>query len=417
SGGADLDAAAALVGARMPRATLLAAVRRLADQSLLVVRHGTGPARYHLLETVRQFAFERLQEDDHGPLLRERHVAHYLALAESCCGEFTRSGEGLGPWARIDAERDNMLRAADACTSNDVADAGATGLRLLAALRRYWTARGLANLGAEYSLLALDRARGLAPSLRYRQLLGSTVYMLWWTGRFDAALSRAHELEHLATAAGDTHTLVLAHLELGTIHRRLGDEALGRAYFEATCRMALEASDRHLYGDALVRLGHLAMQRGSFDEARRHFDDALPVRRESRYAWRSAGSLMYGGYTATRMGDAPRARELLREAAIVLRRVGSVQFELFMLDFAAALAALEKQWTPVVRLSGALHRLQPLTGPVLQDDAERQRQQALRQARAVLGAKAFDAAWARGTASDLAAALDFATRWLEAGAP
>lgn len=415
SGGCDLDAASALIGPAPPRVAVIAALSRLAEQSLLSVQHGSGPARYHLLETVRQFAFERLQERSKGPDLRARHVAHYLALAEECARQFAVNGEGAGPMSRLDAERDNLLRAIDACAHDDVPDAAVMEIRLLGALRRYWTSRGLANLGLGLSLTALGHAATLSATPGYRMLLAAAAYLLWWTGRNDEALARARELESLAMAAGDTSDLVLALMEQGTALRRLGRVDEGLQQLSAACRLALESGDRRLHGDALVRLGHQALYRGRLVEAARRFDEALPVRRSTGHAWRIVGVLLYSGCVQARLGDAARARALLSEAARLLPRVDSVQYELFLLEFALPLAALEGQWDVVAQVGANLHRMEPMSGPALLEDAQIQRAAALERARTALGEPGFAAAWARGRGSDLAQAVAFVNGWLGVG--
>jgi tetratricopeptide (TPR) repeat protein len=307
-----------------------------------------------------------------------------------------------------------MLRALDVCLQGDVADAAASGLRLVAALRRYWTARGLASMGADLSLAALDNAAALSSTSTYRLLLSSAIYMLWWSGRLEEALARALELERLAEEANDSEDVALAHMELGTIHRRLGRDDEGHSHFLRACAIALDAGNQRLYGDALVRLGHLALFRGRYEEALRHYEQALPVRRSSGHGWRIVGALQYAGLAAVHVGDAARAREHLREASILLGRVGSVQFDLFMLDFTVALAVLERDWVVVVRLGGVLHGVQPLAGPPLRMDEDRQRVQDLQRAKAELGDEAFDNAWAVGLATDLPDALVFIAGWLQA---
>jgi non-specific serine/threonine protein kinase len=412
SGGCDLQAAAALTSPEMEPSVLLSGLARLADLSLLTVRHGAGNARYFILETVRQFAFERLQERDGAPALRVRHLKHYLELAEACAEEFSCTGEGARPMERIDIERDNLLRAIDACFHDEVPDAVASGLRLVAGLRRYWTARGMANRGAEFSLTALDRAAALSSTATYRSLLGSTVYMLWWSGRLEEALTRALELQRLSELANDRDRLALAHLELGTIHRRLGREDEGQWHFQRARSVALEAGNQCLYGDALVRLGHSALFRGRYEEAQRLYEEAMPARRSSGHGWRIVGVLQYAGVAAVHMSDAARARVYLREASAVLKRIGSVQFDLFMLDFAIALAVLERHWALVARLGGVLQRLQPLKGPPLRLGEGGRRVEDLECARTALGAEAFDDAWRLGLATDLSHALTFIDGWL-----
>ncbi|HSV46080.1 MAG TPA: winged helix-turn-helix domain-containing protein, partial [Ramlibacter sp.] len=132
--GCDLEAAAALVQPQQSRTWLLAALSRLAEQSLLLVQHGRGPARYYLLETVRQFSLERLQNATLAAGLRARLVTYYLALTETAAREYGAEGAGRQPHGRIDCERDNLLRAIDLCLHDDSPAAVEQALRFVAAL-------------------------------------------------------------------------------------------------------------------------------------------------------------------------------------------------------------------------------------------------------------------------------------------
>src|SRR5437016_6716840 len=101
-------------------------------------------ARYRLLETVRQYARERLDESGEAENARTRHLTFYLALAEKARPELV--GPQQGAWlARLDLERENLLSAHSWC---DHAKGGAEfGLRLISSVKRYWLNRGLLGLG------------------------------------------------------------------------------------------------------------------------------------------------------------------------------------------------------------------------------------------------------------------------------
>lgn len=416
SGGCDLDAAAALMGPQMPQVALLSGLSRLAEQSLLVVQHGQGPARYHLLETVRQFAFDRSQDSEYVPLLRTRHAEHYLALAEACTEEYERSGDGSGPFARLDAERDNIMRAIDACLHGDVPDAAAMGLRLLAALRRYWLARGLGRTGAQLGLAALSLAQALPPDRTHVTVAFITAYLLWGAcGRLDDAHRVALQAQQLAQASGDVAGLASAHQELGSILGRMGRHDEGHAEHETAARLALQAGERELYADVLVRLGNTAAMRGQLQQAAAYFDEALPIRLASRHAWRVVGALQYAAALALKLADADRARSLLRRAAAELPRVGRApQYELQQLETAVALAALQGQWSVVARLGAASKALALPDAPhprALGFDEHTVRG-LLEQARTALDEETFDTANAIGQRDGLAQTLAYAAQWL-----
>ena len=111
----------------------------LVDKSLVTLDPEAG--RYRLLETIRQYAQERLDAAGEGGAVRTRHLAHYLAMAEAAKTKLV--GPEQAEWlARLDLDRENLLAAHAWC---DRAEGGATlGLRLVNAIKEYWFRRGSA---------------------------------------------------------------------------------------------------------------------------------------------------------------------------------------------------------------------------------------------------------------------------------
>jgi predicted ATPase len=143
------------------RSEVAALLGRLIDKSLVQVEGGSGDRRYRLLETVRQYAVERLEEAGERSALERRHCDWYLALAESGptpAGELPARITLRG----LDRERDN-LRAA--LVSALVADPE-MALRLALALWRFWLMRGYLAEGYRWltaALAALPTTRSTSP--------------------------------------------------------------------------------------------------------------------------------------------------------------------------------------------------------------------------------------------------------------
>ena len=153
AGGTTLDAVEAVAGgiAGLDPATVLETVAALVDHSLVVQREvSPGRARLGMLETIREFASERLEAGGEAEAVQQRHAAHYLALAEAAAPALT--GPEQADWLdRLDLELDN-LRAA--LRTFDHPDHTASLVRLAAALWRFWWIRGYLTEGRD----SLERA-------------------------------------------------------------------------------------------------------------------------------------------------------------------------------------------------------------------------------------------------------------------
>lgn len=165
TGGAGFDTVQSLAGSEEVSEALLAALRRLADFALITVEGGpTGlvSPRYRVLETVRQFALAQPVNWRGGPareVLDERHALHHLALAEAHEREVMHEGRGSATLDRLQQEHDNLLQAFAWCDAH-APRAAWLGLRLAAAMRHYWTARGSMRQGLQLTLLALEHLTG-----------------------------------------------------------------------------------------------------------------------------------------------------------------------------------------------------------------------------------------------------------------
>jgi predicted ATPase/DNA-binding SARP family transcriptional activator len=166
SDGCDLSAAEEVcAGDGVARAEVLDLVTRLVDRSLVVMAEGpTGP-RYRLLESVSAYATERLHEMEDLTAARDRHLRHYLALAEQA--EPLLRGGGQRTWlARLDAEAGNMRAALDHACGQARTDSAGQAVRLATALSWWWLLRGRLSEGRRALSTVLDAlGREGAPEL------------------------------------------------------------------------------------------------------------------------------------------------------------------------------------------------------------------------------------------------------------
>jgi len=138
SGGFTLAAAETVCDEKaLSELSVLDAIERLASKSLLLAEHDGSSSRFRLLETIRQYAAEKLVDSAGADAARRRHFDYFVALAERAEPEL-RKANVLEWLDRLEAEHDNLRAALDWA-----ADADAQGVaRLAGALHRFWDARG-----------------------------------------------------------------------------------------------------------------------------------------------------------------------------------------------------------------------------------------------------------------------------------
>jgi predicted ATPase/DNA-binding SARP family transcriptional activator len=289
AGGCTLEAAEAVCDSSLD--TLAA----LVDHNLL--QHTTTPAgsRYTMLETIREYAAERLEESPEVEDVRRRHAEFFLAVAESANlnpGKLASGGQHLGIAI---AEQDN---ARAALTWTLMSRSIELGFRLAIALDMFWTAHdpreGMRWFGA---LLASPEAETVAPELRAHAFRG-----------FGASSDIAGDVE----AAEQLYEQGLA------LFLQLGDES-GRAVL-------------------LHRLGHMALRRGELKRARELVEASHEIHTRRGDRWGLTQTVGTLGAIARDSGDAARAFELIGQSAAIAREVGVLWWESGMLAELACLS-------------------------------------------------------------------------------
>jgi len=301
----------------------------LRDQSLIGLgEDAAGEPRVLLLETIREYALERLVAAGEETQARAAHAEHYLALAEAAATGPASAGQ-TGWLVRLEREHENLRTALAWWRAGDPA-AARQGLRLAAALASFWWIHGHFAEGRGWLETFLARAvddGGVAtPSLRARALE--------WVGRLalelgdyraaqvalDDSLARSRRLEDRAAQAR-----VLS--VLGRLWRDTGFLAHARTLHEESLALyrALDDGDGRAF--ALLNLGLLAYVQGAYVPASHRLAESIALYRQAADTDGAAFALAILALVAQARGDAARAEELGEEARTLARRVGSKRSE------------------------------------------------------------------------------------------
>jgi predicted ATPase len=354
AGGCTLEAAEEVCGADVD------GIASLVDKSLL----RRTEERYWMLETIREFAQERLEGLADASELRDRHAAWCIALGERARPElYARRGP---EWLdRLDAEQANIRAAVEhllACEDRDGA------LHLTGAIWLYWAQRGHWIEGRRYlaSALALDAE---APPGRLLDAYWGAAVLALWQSDGDEGEHWATRMLELSREAGlrrfeaiGVHTLAMAADERG-------DRADSRKLYEEAMTLAREVDDGWLLSAALNNLGLLCMKEGDYERAIELFEESLAVGEARGDLDRRARALTSIGLATRRLGDLVRARDLFRAGLEAAEEIGLVEIELTGIWGIAADRAETGDPVTAARLFGFFsEQMARLGAPIDEDD-------------------------------------------------
>lgn len=409
AGGWTLEAAEDVCAGRGGRESgILERLVHLVEKSLVVP--GANGERYQLLETVRQYALERLRESGKEDETRNRHLDHFLALAEKARPEL--AGPAQGAWlARLDTERENFLAAH--AWADRALDGAALGLRLAWALKPYWINRGYPELGLRLTVEALGRAGSFDRSHARCRGLFDAGQIATYMGRYAEARRYLEESLAIAREIGDKRVATAALQPLGLSCLGLGDPAAARAHLEEALVLARELGNPRETAAALNVLAQLHRSAGELDAAEPLYDEAVALARELDDRESIAVGLLNLAMVSIDRGSRDAAVPMLLEALAIADEIGSRRTGQCVLEVSAGLAALRESWDRAARLFGAAEAQAALTG--LQRDPADEAFLAPRIARAreALAADGFAAAEAEGRSLGYEKALGEARACLE----
>lgn len=247
-GGFDLDAAQAVCGGTdVERYQTLDQLTLLVDKSLVIAEDNDFGTRYHMLETVRQYALEKLLESGEADAVRDRHRDHYLALAAEL--DAPRRTEHQSRVAHVETEMDNLRAAFAWCRENgEISKA----LQLTSVLQTLWTTRGRVQEGTAWFDMALAdaAAHGVEVPLPVRARALADKATLEGAQTIHENMDQALEALALAREIGDPALLVRALAGCGIIAAY--DAAAAGVYFEEALGLARTGGDDWILGQILA---------------------------------------------------------------------------------------------------------------------------------------------------------------------
>jgi len=414
---------------------LLDGMASMVDKSLVQqVEQGKGESRFVMLETLREYALEKLEVSGEAALTKRAHAAYFLVLAEENATESCEA-EGAGWLEQLGLEHDNLRAGLEWLTETGNVE---WGLRLGTALFRFWEVREYLAEGRD----RLDRLLKLTEvaattKLRMRALFAAGV-LAGEQGDYASAAALINESQDIAQVLGDKTGVAVSLNALAVFARDRGDVEVAHILFEASLGLWRELGDQKAVARALSNLanvvklqgeygraralyveclsifrglgdrmgvawslnyqGDVAHDQGDSDAARTLYEQGLAIFREVDDRWGIAGTLADLGSLAREKGDYSTARSMYRESINFFQELNHRRGIARLLEYFACLAAAQLEAERSLRLAGAAAALRQNIGAPLTPAERAKLETSLHAARQTLTNKVAATAWLEGWA-------------------
>lgn len=346
AGGWTLESAEAVCpGESITREDVPTLLARLIDASLVVVepRPGTasGELRFHLLETLRQYAGEKLRQAGAAAILHARHRNWFLAFAEQAESQLHGPAQVL--WMdRLQEEEDNLRAALDWCVA---AFEPEQGLRLATSLAWFWFVRARQGEGRARLARLLALAGEVPPAAVIRAKgLSAAGFLAHDQRDYDAARTLQEESLAIARREGDTQTEAVAVGRLGylALHQREFVDA--NALLSKSVELFGAHHDAWGSAYALNILGLVALRLHAYEMAEHLFGESQANFRTLGDSWGIAWTLRGLAQIALDRGNWELATNLWQERLTLSRELGDAHATAYSLDYLATAARMQKDF-------------------------------------------------------------------------
>ena len=359
SGGFTLDAAEAVVSD--PGFDTFSSVEALVEQSLIRRTDADGEPRFGMLETIHEFAMDRLAESIELDSVRDRHAAWTLSWAQEMAHDPIRElGEEQGVWlACVGREFPNVQLAIARCleTGN-----GLAVLQLLTWLDNFWTTRVFHRADVRRWAEAALPAAAEAPARLRAGALHVLVGATGTVGDAPAAVRYAEEAVRIGQELGDPFVLGRACYGLGQAHAAGGDSASAAAAYAAALPLFRQIEAGVWVAQTVVSLGEMRHGAGELSNAIALLDEGLALYRQEGQGWGISLTLGQRGHVALTQGDIPFATLLFLECLAVEREIGNECIARGAIAGLAGVALARRQPERAARILGAIQAAQDHAG-------------------------------------------------------
>lgn len=322
SGGWTLQAAEAVCGEGIEHpGAVLDLLDVLVEQSLVSAHRTAQGTRYQMLEPIRQYARERLEDTGEATSLGLRHAQHFCDVAESAALGLEGRAEQARWVDRLHQELDNLRGALGWCEQTPGEEAAEMLLRSSAALWRFWEMRWHVDEGRRWLSAGLARPEPVPPAVR-AAALNAAGNLARDQDDHDQAAAFHEQALAIRRSLGDVRGIGSSLNNLGVLARDRGDAERTLELCLEALALFREAGDEHRAAIALISLGNAATRKGDMARARDFYGESLGHFREEEDRWHTGWVLTYLAEVMVFDGDLGSAQPLAEEALQIFRTGG-----------------------------------------------------------------------------------------------
>jgi predicted ATPase/DNA-binding winged helix-turn-helix (wHTH) protein len=378
---------------------------KLVNKSLLMPDGDfAGERRYRLLDTVRQYAHERLMQADVADLFRQRHFDFFFEEFHGVLPILSHHDQARC-LQRLRMEMENVRAALEwALTSPTLAE---KGVELAGSLFWFWTKSGRFEEGKRWLELALAVPGPIPGSLRARALIG-LAHVHFFQGHLPEVSTLAAEALSLGLEDRDAWVVTFALFLQGTAAFERGDNEQAEARSREALDAAIANGDPWLRGPPLLVLGHVAASRGDHDRAQPLYAESIEALRVAGDTWGLGIVLAAAASLAIVREDYAQAHAQASEALWLCEELDDPRGIAWSLEVFADLQAAAGQAEGAARLWGATEGRLENVGSSLAPSIRWVRDRYVARSRATLGETAFETARTEGRGMSSTQAIAFA---------
>ena len=427
-------------------ADVVTLLESLLNKSLLQqTQSGKDHPRCTMLETMREYALEKLVERDEIERIRERHALYFLALAERASQEW--DGPRTAEWlARLEIQHDNLRAALQWSVAAN--GSGQTSLRFVGCLAYFWLTRGYLGEGRAWLTDVLELKGSSAPTSARANALRSAGNLAYLQCDYPAAHAFYGEaldidqrmgdqggVAHTLIGLGDMETAIGAYdaaelkfqraaqimQQLGDVSGRAtaldylgwcalrsrGDYSQAAAWFEQALALCQQAGDMNGASLAYSGLGEIAVRQGELEQAMRLLEQSLRLRQELGQKWGIAATLGSLAWAAKCQGDFERSTTLLGESLLMRKDIGDPGGMAWCMEKLAEIAHIHKDDGRAARIYGAAAALRASVNSAIDPTDRPGHDRMTARIRVRLGDEVYAAVWEEGQTMPLETLIEY----------